>query len=73
MVQKITGEIIILIRLTKPVPTGFNSTANFGAARPTTMAATTATITARYRKWVRSDLFVGFAFVVGVIRAAPSP
>ncbi len=47
MVQKMTGLIIILMRLTKPVPTGFSSTAKSGAARPTTTPATTAAITAR--------------------------
>ncbi len=47
MVQKITGLIIILMRLTKPVPTGFSSTAKPGAASPTAMPATTAAITAR--------------------------
>lgn len=49
IVQKMIGEIIILIRLTKPVPIGFSSTAKSGAIRPTAMPRATATITAMYR------------------------
>ncbi len=46
IVQKITGEIIILMRFTKPVPSGLSSTATPGAAKPTTMPSSTAAITA---------------------------
>ena len=49
MVQKITGEIIILIRETNPVPSGFSATPVSGDASPTMTPATTATITAMYR------------------------
>ena len=37
IVQKMTGWIIILIRATKPVPSGLSSTAKSGATRPTAM------------------------------------
>ena len=47
--QKMTGEIIILIRATNPVPSGFSATPVSGEARPTMTPATTATITAMYR------------------------
>jgi hypothetical protein len=47
IVQKITGLIIILIRFTNPVPSGLSAAATPGAAKPTTMPATTAAITAR--------------------------
>ncbi len=53
-VQKMIGLIIILIRLTKPVPSGFSSTAKSGNRKPTPMPSRTATMTAMYRKWVRS-------------------
>jgi hypothetical protein len=46
IVQKMIGEIIILIRFTKPVPIGFSSTAKSGAIRPTAIPAATAAITA---------------------------
>jgi hypothetical protein len=46
IVQKMTGEIIILIRATKPVPIGLRDLPRSGATRPTTMPAATATITA---------------------------
>ncbi len=46
IVQKMIGEIIILIRFTKPVPIGFSSLAKSGAANPTRMPRATATITA---------------------------
>ena len=49
IVQKMTGWIIILIRATNPVPSGFSSTARSGAARPTPMPSSTATTTAMYR------------------------
>lgn len=49
IVQKMIGEIIILIRLTKPVPIGLSSLAKSGAANPTAMPSTTAMITAMYR------------------------
>ena len=45
MVQKITGEIIILIRLTNIVPTTLNSVAALGATSPKIMPAITAMIT----------------------------
>ncbi|GAA2907928.1 hypothetical protein GCM10020221_00050 [Streptomyces thioluteus] len=47
IVQKMTGEIIILIRFTKPVPSGLSSTATPGARNPTAMPTSTAAITAR--------------------------
>jgi hypothetical protein len=40
------GLIIILMRLTKPSPSGFSSLANPGATKPTRMPASTATTTA---------------------------
>jgi hypothetical protein len=46
IVQKMTGEIIILIRSTKAVPSGFRAVPVSGATRPTPMPRTTATITA---------------------------
>ena len=46
MVQKITGEIIILISATKALPIGLRPTANSGAASPTSTPRATATITA---------------------------
>ena len=46
MLQKMTGEIIILIRLTKPVPIGLSCLANSGARKPTAIPSTTATMTA---------------------------
>ena len=49
MVQKMIGLIIILIRLTKPVPNGLSVTATLGATRPTTMPSRTAPMTARER------------------------
>ena len=45
MVQKITGEIIILMRLTNMVPSTLNSLATLGATKPKTMPAITATMT----------------------------
>ncbi len=49
IVQKMIGEIIILIRLTNPVPSGFSSTAASGQISPTAMPSATATMTAMYR------------------------
>jgi hypothetical protein len=46
IVQKMIGEIIILIRFTNPVPIGFSSTAKSGAASPTAIPRATAAITA---------------------------
>jgi hypothetical protein len=46
IVQKITGEMIILIRLTNAVPIGRNATPTLGQMMPTATPATTATITA---------------------------
>ena len=46
MVQKMTGAMIILIRLTNRVPSHFSSLPKSGATRPTTIPATTAMITA---------------------------
>ena len=46
IVQKITGLIIILIRLTNPVPSGLSALPTSGARRPTAMPAITAMITA---------------------------
>ena len=46
IVQKMTGWIIILIRATKPVPSGFSSMAKPGATTPTRMPSATATMTA---------------------------
>ncbi len=45
-VQKMTGWIIILIRATNAVPSGFSCTAKSGAISPTAMPSPTATITA---------------------------
>lgn len=44
--QKMTGLIIILMRLTKSVPTTFHSLAAAGARRPKRMPPTTAMMTA---------------------------
>ena len=46
IVQKMTGEIIILIRATNAVPSGLSWTAKSGASRPTAMPSRTATMTA---------------------------
>jgi hypothetical protein len=46
MVQKMTGEIIILIRFTKPVPMGFSALAKSGAMKPTAIPRMTAMMTA---------------------------
>ena len=46
IVQKMIGEIIILMRATKPVPSGLSSVAKPGATTPTRMPSATATITA---------------------------
>jgi hypothetical protein len=46
IVQKMTGEIIILIRLTNAVPTGLSALPSSGETRPTTTPRSTATITA---------------------------
>ena len=46
IVQKMTGEIIILISSTNPVPSGLSALPSSGAAKPTTIPATTATMTA---------------------------
>ena len=54
IVQKMTGLIIILMRLTNIVPRILNSLAESGATSPKTMPATTATMTARYSQWLRS-------------------
>ena len=45
-VQKMIGLIIILIRFTNPVPSGFSSTAKSGNMNPTPMPSRTATMTA---------------------------
>jgi hypothetical protein len=47
IVQKMIGTIIILMRATNPVPSGFSCTANWGNANPTRTPRTTATMTAR--------------------------
>ncbi len=46
IVQKMIGLIIILIRLTKPVPSGLSSLAKSGQTRPTRMPSATAARTA---------------------------
>ena len=46
IVQKMIGAIIILMSITNASPIGFRPTANSGAASPTVMPASTATITA---------------------------
>ena len=46
IVQKMIGEIIILIRFTKPVPRGLSSTPASGQIRPTAMPSATAAMTA---------------------------
>ena len=46
IVQKMTGEIIILMRLTKLVPRTFSSLPRSGASQPTRTPSTTATTTA---------------------------
>jgi hypothetical protein len=46
IVQKMTGEIIILIRSTKAVPSGLSAFPTSGATRPTPTPARTATMTA---------------------------
>lgn len=54
MVQKMTGEIIILMRSTNISPTGFHSLAASGATRPKMMPPITAMMTAMYSQWLRS-------------------
>ena len=49
IVQKMTGWIIILIRATNAVPSGFSSTAKSGNSSPTRMPRPTAATTATYR------------------------
>ena len=56
IVQKMTGAIIILIRLTNIVPSTPSDLPVSGASRPTMMPATTPTITMMYSQWVRSFL-----------------
>ena len=46
IVQKMTGWIIILIRLTNPVPSGLSSLPSSGDTAPTRTPSATATITA---------------------------
>ena len=46
IVQKMTGEIIILIRLTNALPSGSSDLPTPGATSPTTIPAMTAPITA---------------------------
>ena len=47
IVQKMIGEIIILIRAMNAVPSGWTALPNAGATSPTTMPSTTAAITDR--------------------------
>ena len=47
IVQKMIGEIIILISAMKAVPSGFTALPTSGAMRPTSTPRTTAPITAR--------------------------
>jgi hypothetical protein len=47
IVQKMIGLIIILMRFTKPVPTGLSALPTSGNRNPTAMPSSTATITAR--------------------------
>ena len=49
IVQKMIGEIIILIRLTNAVPSGLSWAAKCGAANPRMIPSITAAMTARYR------------------------
>jgi hypothetical protein len=44
IVQKMIGDIIILIRLTNAVPSGLSSAAKSGAANPTMIPSITAAI-----------------------------
>ncbi len=46
IVQKMIGLIIILIRATKPAPSGLSFSPNSGQRKPTAMPAPTATMTA---------------------------
>src|SRR3954471_13978839 len=70
MVQKMTGTIIILIRLTNMVPRTPTLLPTSGASSPTTTPATTATMTARYSQWVRSRLVGGAGGSGWVVMAA---
>ncbi|AEJ47446.1 hypothetical protein HX92_3665 [Mycobacterium tuberculosis] len=54
IVQKMTGAIIILIRLTNTVPSTVRLFPVDGAVSPTITPAITAKMTARYSQWVRS-------------------
>jgi hypothetical protein len=49
IVQKMIGLIIILIRSTKPVPSGLRAVPKSGQTNPTMMPSATATRTAMYR------------------------
>jgi hypothetical protein len=49
IVQKMIGEIIILIKFTNPVPSGLSSLAKPGKSKPAATPRNTTTITAMYR------------------------
>ncbi|SKU85579.1 Uncharacterised protein [Mycobacteroides abscessus subsp. abscessus] len=59
MVQKITGLIIILMRLTNISPSTPTDLPNPGHSMPTATPSATATTTAIYSQWVRSLCFFG--------------
>ncbi|VWX46305.1 hypothetical protein MICRO116_410027 [Micrococcus sp. 116] len=59
IVQKMTGPIIILMRETKPSPSGLRDLPNSGKNRPTAAPSTTEAITAMYSQWVRSFFVAG--------------
>ena len=54
MVQKMTGGMIILMRLTYMSPIGLRVAAASGAIRPKATPPMSATMTAAYIQWVRS-------------------
>ena len=63
IVQKMTGAIIILIRLTNTVPSTPSADPTSGASRPTAIPASTATMTAMYSQWVRSLFLTGVSVI----------
>ena len=75
IVQKMTGAIIILMRLTNMVPSTPRSLPTPGATSPTTTPAITAMMTPMYSQWVRSRLVLDGVSAVssGVVTMGSEP
>ncbi|SKX95477.1 Uncharacterised protein [Mycobacteroides abscessus subsp. abscessus] len=71
MVQKMTGAIIILMRLTNMVPSTPRSLPTPGAMMPTATPPATATMTATYSQCVLSR-FLGGVAGISSVATAPS-